>query len=157
MIRREFNDKDRIKKRARIGSTGAFTVPVDRETLTGLENAVKAKLDNGYLPCARAFGIAKEFKVALTMVGDTADGLGLRISNCQLDCFKVDKTINHDLDKKTINQKALEALDVSLAEGPLSCLGAFQLAKQIGLRPMDVADAANSRHVKIHNCQLGCW
>ena len=157
MIKREFNEKDRIKKSARIVSKSASAAPGDRDAPLGLEEAIKAALDNGFLPCARAFGIAKKFRVTLTMIGDAADRLGVRIANCQLGCFKVEKTIHDNLDKKAIKQKALEALDISLAEGPLSCLGVFHLAKQIGLRPMDVADAANRRHVKIHDCQLGCW
>lgn len=156
-MKREFTESDRTKKKARLALKSASATSGVRSAPAGLEEAVKAALDNGFLPCATAFGIAKKFKVPLVTMGDAADRLGARITNCQLGCFKVDKTLHDNMNKEAINQRALEAMETSLAEAPLTCLGVFRLAKRIGVRPVEVADAANWRHVKIHDCQLGCW
>jgi len=52
-----------------------------------LEEEMRASLVNGRLPCAQAFRIAKEFKVAPKVVGDKANQLNIKISGCQLGCF----------------------------------------------------------------------
>lgn len=54
---------------------------------TSIEDAVKASLVDGKLPCAVAFGIAKKLKVSPRQVGDTANGLQIKIVTCQLGCF----------------------------------------------------------------------
>jgi hypothetical protein len=54
---------------------------------TELEEKVISSLVNNQLPCPVAFKIAKEFKVSLQEVGETADKLGIKISSCQLGCF----------------------------------------------------------------------
>jgi hypothetical protein len=148
---REFNAADRIKKQSRVASGPADAVPA------GLEDAIKAALDQGCLPCPAAWGLAGKFKVPKSVVGQTVDALGIRISNCQLGCFKVDKNLHADLSESSVNRKASEAVASYGAENKLTCSGAFNLAREIGLRPMDIADAANLRHIKIRECQLGCW
>jgi len=52
-----------------------------------LEKEIRASLVNDRLPCARAFGIAKKFKVAPKDVGDAANRLNIKICTCQLGCF----------------------------------------------------------------------
>ncbi len=52
-----------------------------------LEEKVTSSLVGDYLPCAIAFKIAKELKVSVREVGETADELGIRIIKCQLGCF----------------------------------------------------------------------
>ena len=52
-----------------------------------LERKVKSSLVNGRLPCAVAFKIARELKVSPRGVGDAANRLSIKISNCQLGCF----------------------------------------------------------------------
>lgn len=52
-----------------------------------LEKKIKSSLVNGRLPCAIAFKIAKELKVSPRDVGDAANRLAVKISNCQLGCF----------------------------------------------------------------------
>ena len=55
--------------------------------MTAKEEKVISSLVDGRLPCAGAFKIAKELKVSLREVGETADKLGIKISGCQLGCF----------------------------------------------------------------------
>ena len=52
-----------------------------------LEEKIGEALVDGRLPCPRAFKIAKEAKVAPKEVGEAADTLGIKISQCQLGCF----------------------------------------------------------------------
>lgn len=52
-----------------------------------LEDKMKTSLENGKLPCAIAFKLAKEFKVSPKQVGDTANKLKIKICSCQLGCF----------------------------------------------------------------------
>ena len=52
-----------------------------------LEEKIVSSLVDGKLPCAVAFKIAKELKVSIRKVGETADKLGIRIAKCQLGCF----------------------------------------------------------------------
>jgi hypothetical protein len=52
-----------------------------------LEQKIKASLVEGKLPCAMAFKIAKELKVSPRDVGQAANRLSVKISNCQLGCF----------------------------------------------------------------------
>ena len=51
-----------------------------------LETKIKSSLVNGKLPCAVAFGIAKELKVGPRDVGETANRLSVKICSCQLGC-----------------------------------------------------------------------
>ena len=43
---------------------------------------------DGKLPCAVAFKIARKLKITPKQVGDTANKLKIRVSNCQLGCFQ---------------------------------------------------------------------
>lgn len=52
-----------------------------------LEARVKTLSVGGKLPCATAFQIARELKVSQKEVGDMANKLKIRLSQCQLGCF----------------------------------------------------------------------
>jgi hypothetical protein len=52
-----------------------------------LEEEMRASLAEGKLPCAEAFRIAKQLKVAPRDVGDKANQLNIKICTCQLGCF----------------------------------------------------------------------
>lgn len=154
---RDFNNADREKKLRRTGLREDSASASGDNAPAYLEQQVKSALQQGCLPCPAAFVIARKLGVKQIAVGNAADRLGVRISNCQLGCFKVEKNLHEDLNGKTINEKAAAALNSFTDAAPLTCLGAFQLARRIGVRPIEIADAANLRHMKIHNCQLGCW
>ncbi len=52
-----------------------------------LDRKIKSSLVDDRLPCAIAFKIAKELKISPRDVGDAANRLSVKISNCQLGCF----------------------------------------------------------------------
>jgi hypothetical protein len=61
--------------------TPAESVPVE------LENALRAGLKNGRLPCKTAWEIAKQFNLRKMQVSAACDMLGIRIKPCQLGAF----------------------------------------------------------------------
>lgn len=149
-MKQVFDDADRAKKKARAPaktSTG--------KTPAGLSEAIKQSLVDGYLPCTTAFEIAKKLKVAPLTVGNTADDMGIRVTDCQMGCFKVDKTAPDS--KKVLKPEIAKAVESENSRNPLTCASAFGLAKRLGVSPMEIADAANAAHIKFRNCQLGCF
>ncbi len=89
------------------------------DTEKKIETEIKASLDDGYLACARAFQVAKKVEVNQRQVGDTANTLKVRIADCQLGCFVVEKAIHNDLDSLQITRPLAEAVTASLIEGHL--------------------------------------
>ena len=153
---KDFNDADRAKKKERITRESSLsTLPKNRRT--ELAEMVRASLVNSYLPCRTAFQIARKAEVPLHTVGDTADDLSVRITDCQLGCFSVNKARHDNLTPESVDRLALEEVDSEVQNGKLTCAGVFDLAHRLKLEPMAVATAANLRRYKIHQCQLGCF
>lgn len=153
---RRFIDTDRDKKKTRI-NLPENTVGLSPEQLTGLENQVKDSLSNGYLPCAIAFTIARDFSVPVVAVGQVADNIGHRITGCQIGCFKVEKTLRDNIQPGQVDDKIVAEVEALNSRDELTCSAVFELAKRFQVKPLAVADAANINHLKISNCQLGCF
>lgn len=45
----------------------------------------------------------------------------------------------------------------SLVNGKLLCPVAFEIARELGVTPLEVGDKANELDIKIAGCQLGCF
>jgi hypothetical protein len=118
---------------------------------------VKASLRDGNLQCATAFKIARQAKVPKIAVGETTDRLGIRITNCQIGCFKVEKTIHDGVDHEKMDKKIGTMLETLRKNNELTCSKMFELALQLKSTPMAIADVANHRNLKIRSCQLGCF
>ncbi|MBI2869849.1 MAG: hypothetical protein HYX96_08500 [Chloroflexi bacterium] len=153
---RDFNEADKKKKRARI-QIPDNPAGLPAEVLAHLEKSIKASLKDGNLPCARAFTIARDAGVPRIAIGDRTDKLGLRVINCQIGCFKVDKTLHNDLEPGGVDDGLAGALKTLADSGDLTCSRVFDLAQRTKQPPMAVADAANRLKMKIHSCQLGCF
>lgn len=52
-----------------------------------LEKKVKEVSENGKLPCAKAFQLAKDQGVGVAEIGKIANKLDIKVINCQLGCF----------------------------------------------------------------------
>ena len=154
---RKFNQADREKKSTRI------QIPENPGKLSGelvsrLENTVKSSLKDGYLPCGIAWEIAREADVPKITVGEVADRLGIRVTDCQLGCFKVEKTPYDESNQKSnIDAEIAVRVEALRENNQLTCENVFTLAKEMQLPPMVIADAANQREWKIQRCQLGCF
>ncbi len=153
---RSFGEADRKKKKTRI-QLRENPGKLSNEVLSQLEDTVKASLKDGYLPCAVAFKIAKEAQVPKVAVGEMTDRLGIRVTNCQIGCFKVDKTIHDSSACEGLDDGIVSKLNALKKNNELTCAKVFDLAQQLKSAPMAIANAANLRDLKIHNCQLGCF
>lgn len=152
---RDFSDKDRRKKKTRI-QLPENPANLPTATLQQLETAVTASLKDGYLPCPAAWKIAKDFNVPRINVGAALDRLGRRITDCQLGCFKVDKTPYNGTTLPVRDDIADVAATYCDME-ELTCTVALNIARKLKAKPIDVANAANVRGCKIRRCQLGCF
>jgi hypothetical protein len=153
---RSFAEADRKKKSTRI-QLQENPGNLSNEVLSQLEDMVKASLKGGYLPCGVAFKIAKEAQVPKVAVGEMTDRLGVRVTNCQIGCFKVDKTIHDTSTHEDPDDGIVSKLNALKETNELTCAKVFDLAEQLKSTPMAIADVANLRKLKIDSCQLGCW
>ncbi len=122
-----------------------------------LEEELKASLVNGRLPCAVAFQVAKKLKVDRGQVGEAANELKIRIVDCQLGCFQVEKATHEDLENIHVERKLAEEIEASRVEDYLPCAVAFKVARKLNVTPRDVGDAATKQGTKLASCQLGCF
>ena len=122
-----------------------------------LEEKIVSSLVNDQLPCPAAFKIDRELKVSPQEVGKTADRLGIRIVNCQLGCFQVEKATHQDLNGIDIKKMLLEEVETSLVNSNLPCTVALEVAKKLKVAPKEVGDTATKQKIKISSCQLGCF
>ncbi len=53
-----------------------------------LINLIKEYAVDGKLPCAKAFYLSEKYKISISKIGEKADEIGIKISKCQLGCFK---------------------------------------------------------------------
>ena len=106
---------------------------------------------------AIAWRIAKESNIPKIVLGEIADRLGIRITNCQIGCFEVDKVIHDNPTLKDVDDKIVTILEALDENGGLSCARVFELAQELKLTPMAIADIANLRNWRVRDCQLGCF
>jgi hypothetical protein len=52
-----------------------------------LRNRIEGTAIEGRIRCAEALAIARDLKVSPKHVGDTLNGMNVKIINCQLGCF----------------------------------------------------------------------
>ncbi len=153
---RDFNEADRAKKKTRI-QISENPGNLSREMLLRLENAVKASARDNHLPCGTTHRIARDLNVPKITVGEMADRLGIRITNCQIGCFTVDKSKHGGLDDSNTDENIASVLDALNRDNKLDCAHVFEVAAERKLTPMAVAEVANSRRLRITHCQLGCF
>jgi hypothetical protein len=104
-----------------------------------------------------AFKIAHAVQVPKVAVGGMTDRLGIRVTNCQIGCFKVDKAIHDNSAHEDLDDGIASKLNALMANDELTCANMFDLAQQLKSTPMAIAAVANLRDMKIHNCQLECF
>ena len=153
---RDFGAADKRKKQGRIG-VRENPAGLSDEALSGLASKVKASLHEGNLPCGSAFKISRDSGIPRIAVGEMADRLGVRITNCQIGCFKVDKIIHDNAGSEAVDESVLSMLQDLRDKQALTCSKVFELAASLKMTPMAVASVANGRNLKVHACQLGCF
>lgn len=155
-MRRDFSEQDRNKKKTRI-RLPENPANLTQETLGRLETAVSASLREGYLPCPVAWRIAKDFDVPRIAVGAVMDKRGVRVTDCQIGFFRVDKTPYQGNAPRQPSPELAAGLRELDASGRLTCSAVFELARRVKTTPLKVSEAANILGLKIRSCQLGCF
>lgn len=153
---RDFNDADRKKKRKRI------KLPENPDNLSPeasaqLEGTVRAAVREGYVTCPTGWKIAEDFGVSRLAVGAMIDRIGVRVTNCQLGCFRVEKTPYTGSATEPLEEEVADRVEALHRAGELTCPELFSLARDLGVKPLSIATAANARGHKIRQCQLGCF
>ncbi|MBW2342073.1 MAG: hypothetical protein JRF50_17310 [Deltaproteobacteria bacterium] len=153
---RDFSEADQKKKNERI-HIQENPGNLSKGLLSQLEGTLKAALKDGYLSCPVAWEIAKESDVPKTAIGEIADRLSIRITNCQLGCFKIEKTPYDKSVHKNIDGEVITTLETLKEKDQLTCAKVFELARQFKLKPMVIANEVNAIGLKVRGCQLGCF
>jgi len=122
-----------------------------------LDKEITALLVGGRLSCPMAFKVSRKLDIVPRAVGDKADEMGVRITDCQLGCFGVKKATHEDLKDVPVDNNAAGAVRSSLANGKLNCESAWGIARQLKVSRKKVGDTATQLKLSIANCQLGCF
>jgi len=153
---REFNDADKKKKSGRI-KLPPNPAGLSGEKLDEIRTRVIQSLKDGYLSCPAAWKIARETGAPRLAVGAVTDGMGKRVTDCQIGCFKVDKTPFDKLEPARLSPEISAEILRLNEEDSLTCEAVFTLAKAYRLKPMHIADEINALGLKVSVCQLGCF
>ncbi len=126
-----------------------------------LAQAVRGALVDGMLPCPEAFRIAKELKVTPAAVGEAADEMEIRVSQCQLGLFgygpKAEGKHRIVQPLAEVPPQVADEIKVRLEEGRLPCAAAWAVAKRLGRPKLEVSGATETLKVRVTRCQLGCF
>jgi hypothetical protein len=122
-----------------------------------VERNLREYLKKGELPCAVAFEIGHRASVDPSVVGKTADLMGLRIVTCQLGLFGYtpEKSIVKPL--SSVETTLEKAIKKNLVDRCLPCQTAWQIAKTTNVHKMHISAACNAMGIKIKPCQLGAF
>ena len=153
---RDFNDKDRKKKSSRI-QLGENPANLPPETLTRLEAKVTGALKEHCLPRPAGRKIADDMAVPRVAAGAIPDKPGIRVTNCQLGFFEVDKKPYQGAAPDAPSPEITAGLRELDAGQGLTCAAVFGLARRLKTAPKKVSEAANILKLKIRSCQLGCF
>ena len=125
-----------------------------------ISDAVQEKAKETRLSCAAAAKIAEELDVSMEEVGTAADFLEIKVNKCQLGLFGY----THSKGKKRIMEPATNvepkleaAIRARLQNGKLPCLAQWEIAKELGVKKIDVCAAADGLGIKSSICQLGAF
>jgi len=153
---RNFDETDRKKKSVRI-SLPDNPGNLSKETLSQLKSAVETAMKDGYVACPSAWKVAKDIGVSRLDVGVMIDKLGIRVTACQLGCFSVSKTSRIGTATAPFSEEVACRVETLREKDELTCASVFDLARELKVKPMSVADVANARGYKLRKCQLGCF
>ncbi|MEK7354727.1 MAG: hypothetical protein AABZ77_09505 [Chloroflexota bacterium] len=128
-----------------------------KDTDRALEGEINISLTEGRLPCPMAFKAARKLNIIPMAVGNKADELGIKVSNCQLGCFGKEKATHEELRDMQVAPAIAEAVRASLVSGKIPCKTAYEVAKKLKVSRRKVGDTASKLNIKVADCQLGCF
>ena len=126
-----------------------------------IDQAMRARLEDGKLACNQAFAIAQILGVEPLSVGLAANEQDIRISRCQLGLFgygpkaEGKHKIVHAMDQVP---ERLAARLRSAAEGEnITCEAVWRVADALGFKRIEASSAVEAMGLKVSRCQLGCF
>jgi hypothetical protein len=124
-----------------------------------LRNRLQESAVGGGLPCAVAHRLATSCATLPRVVGETANGLGLRITYCQLGLFGYGAFGEKRWTRRltTIPTELEREVHRVRVDGQLSCVEAWRWADERGLPRLLFGSVAETLDVRISDCQLGCF
>ena len=129
----------------------------DSEVKPEIEAALKQSASNGEIPCAVAFKIAADLDIEPGDVGITSDLLEMRLIKCQLGLFGYQPKRCIVEPAQDISKGLEESIKKGLENGKLPCVTAWKIAKDLGIRKMEVSSACEALKIKIDSCQIGAF
>lgn len=123
--------------------------------------AMVERLEDGHLPCAYAFGVARRQGVEPLVVGMTANDAGLRISRCQLGLFgygpkaEGKHKIVHAMDQ--VPERLAARLRSAAGEEGITCEALWAVADDLGFKRIEAAAGVEAMGLRVSRCQLGCF
>jgi len=121
-----------------------------------MEELIIENLEEGKLPCEKAFAIAQKLRVKPAKIGKKADEMGIKISRCQLGLFGYGgQKLVSPLEE--VPPELEEEIRRHSREGKLICAKAWAIARKLNLSKLEVSRAAESLGIRITECQLGCF
>jgi hypothetical protein len=119
---------------------------------------IRAKSKEGRLTCAVAFAIAEEAETSPAVIGQAADLLETKITQCQLGLFGHGEGRGHIAKPAQTVPEALAAvLRAKAVDGRLPCAAAWELAKQFGLPKTRITAVCERLMIRVGPCQLGVF
>ena len=129
----------------------------DSEVKPEIEAALKQLASNGELPCAVAFKIAADLDIEPGDVGITADLLEMRLTKCQLGLFGYQPVKRIVKPAREVSKDLEEGIRKGLENGRLPCVTAWRIAKDLGIRKMEVSSACEALELRLCSCQIGAF
>lgn len=122
-----------------------------------IADRIKESLTEGKLPCALAFKVARRLEVSPHQVGEVADELDVKISRCQLGLFGYGPKGKPLEPAQEVGRELEARIRDRVVEGGLPCAVAWDIARELTMKRIDVARAAEGLGIRITQCQLGCF
>ena len=126
-----------------------------------LHQAMLERLQDGKLPCNRAFAIAQTLDVEPLTVGLAANDAGIRVSRCQLGLFgygpkaEGKHKIVHAMDD--VPERLAARLRAAADGENIPCDAIWKVADGLGFKRIEASSAVEAMGLKVSRCQLACF
>jgi hypothetical protein len=131
--------------------------PQQTKVDAALREEILKKVSANDIKCSAAEEIAGSRHVALSAVGMAIDLLNINLIECQLGLFGYHPEKKIVQPAKEITPALKEEIEKSLVSGRLSCVAAWEIARNLNLPRMRVSAACEFLQIKVRPCQLGAF
>ena len=122
-----------------------------------IDTKVQEASTNGRITCRQAFAISDQTGKSPASVGTAIDAHQIKIYKCQLGLFGYPKSKKNIRPTANVPAAVQSEIENALTVDRLSCLMAWQIANDMRLSRISIAEACESLGIKISECQLGAF